>query len=351
MKNNMLLPILLLSAGLAAGCSRKAEEKKPSGPPAVIITVAQALARDMPISERAVGDVDSATAPKVGAEVAGRIVRIRAEIGDAVKKGQILAEIDAADYASDAKKQEAQAAAQQRLTERYRELAAKGFISPSQLESTEAQNVAAHEQQVRAAKNLVRTRIVAPVTGRIEQRLVSEGDWIDLGKPIFQISTSVALRVRLPFPENVASRIKPGQAVRLSTPAAPGKTVEGKIAQLRPQVGGTSRSFDAIVEVKNPGDWKPGASVDGEVVVETHAGAVTVPEISVVLRPAGTVVYVVADGKAAQRIVKTGSKNNGVVEILEGIAAGETVALDGAGFLTDKAAVTVKDAQKKTANH
>jgi RND family efflux transporter MFP subunit len=342
MKKHTLLTILLLCAGLLAGCAKKTEEKKPSGPAAAIVTVTQAQARDVRITERAVGDADSATAPKVGAEVAGRIVKIRAEIGDWVKKGQVLAEIDATDYASDAKKQEAQALTQQRLTERYRDLAAKGFISPTQLESTEAQNVAAHEQDVRAAKNLVRTRIVSPVSGRVDQRLVSEGDWIELGKPVFQVATSEALRVRLPFPENVAFRIKPGQKVLLTTPTASSKTVEGKIAQLRPQVGGASRSFDAIVEVKNPGDWKPGASVDGEVVVETHANAVTVPEISVVLRPAGTVVYVVAEGKAQQRIVKTGSKNNGQVEITEGIAAGETVALDGAGFLTDKAAVAVK---------
>lgn len=342
MKNATLLPLFLLSAGLLAGCAKKAEEKKPAAPPAAIITVVQAQARDLPITERAMGDADSATAPKVGAEVAGRIVRIRAEIGDAVKKGQVLAEIAAGDYASDAKKLEAQAQSQQRLTERYRDLAAKGFISPTLLENTEAQNVAAREQHVRAATNLLRTRIVAPVSGRVEQRLVSEGDWIELGKPVFQISTSEALRVRLPFPESVASRVKPGQRVLLSTPTAPGKTVEGRIAQLRPQVGGSSRSFDAIVEVKNPGGWKPGASVDGEVVVETHANAVTVPETSVVLRPAGAVVYVVADGRAQQRIVKTGNKGNGQVEILEGIAAGETVALDGAGFLTDKAAVTVK---------
>lgn len=344
MKNNTLLMIILLSAGLLAGCAKKAEEKKPSGPPAAIITVTQAQARDLPITERAVGDADSATAPKVGAEVAGRIVKIKAEIGDSVQKGQVLAEIDASDYASDAKRLEAQALTQKRLAERYRELAGKGFISPTQLESTEAENVAAQEQHARAVKNLARTRIVAPVSGRIEQRLVSEGDWIELGKPVFQISTSEALRVRLPFPEGTSSRIKSGQQVLLSTPTAPGKTVEGRIAQLRPQVGGASRAFDAIVEVKNPGDWKPGASVDGEVVVETHANAVMVPEISVVLRPAGAVVYVVAEGKAQQRVVKTGSKGNGQVEILEGISAGDTVALDGAGFLTDQAAVTVKDA-------
>ena len=344
MKNNILLIIFVLSVGLMAGCAKKSEEKKTNGPPAAIITVTQALAQDVSITENAIGNADSATAPKVGAEVSGRIIKIKAEIGDAVKKGQVLAEIDASDYTSDAKKQEAQAISQQRLTERYRDLATKGFISPSQLESTETQNIAAHEQHIRAVKNLQRTRILAPVTGRIEQRLVSEGDWIELGKPVFQIATSAALLVRLPFPENVASRIKPGQRVLLSTPSAPGKTVEGKIAQLRPQVSGSSRSFDAIVEVKNPGDWKPGASVDGEVVVETHANAVTVPEISVVLRPAGTVVYVLKDGKVEQRAVNIGSKNRGMVEILTGIDAGETVALDGAGFLTDQAVVTVKQA-------
>ncbi len=341
--------MLLLSAALAAGCAKKAEEKKPGGPPAAIITVTQAQARDLPIVERSLGEADSVTAPKVGAEVAGRIVRIRAEIGDSVQKGQVLAEIDAGDYASEVRRLEAQALTQKRLAERHRELAAKGFISPTQLESTEAQNVAAQEQHVRAARNLARTRIVAPVGGRIEQRLVSEGDWIELGKPVFQISASEALRVRLPFPESAAARIAPGQKVLLSTPAAPGKAVEGRIAQLRPQVGGSSRAFDAIVEVKNPGGWKPGASVNGEVIVETHANAVTVPEISVVLRPAGAVVYVVADGKARQRVVKAGSKGNGLVEILEGVAAGETVALDGAGFLTDQAAVTVKEpASQKT---
>jgi RND family efflux transporter MFP subunit len=215
------------------------------------------------------------------------------------------------------------------------------------VESYEAQNVAAREQYTRAAKNLARTRIVAPVAGRIDNRFVSEGDWIDLGKPVFQIATSDALRVRLPFPETVASRIKPGQKVILSTPTAPGKTMEGSIEQLRPQVGSANRAVDAIVTVKNPGDWKPGASVNGEVVLETHANAVNVPEISVAVRPAGKVVYVVKDGKAMQRVVKTGVRRDGYIEILEGLVAGETVALDGAGFLTDKAVVAVKAPNKK----
>lgn len=361
MKDTLKLPTLimmLLSAVLAGACNNKAEEKKPSGPPAAIITVTQAQTRDVPVIEHALGEIDGTSVPKVAAEVGGRITRLYADVGDAVKAGQVLAEIEDGDYRiaqqaaqAEVARLEALLANQARLVERYRELVKKEFLSPLKMEETEAQHAAlvqqlaaASAQQERAGRNLQRTRVIAPIAGRIDQRLVSQGDWIELGKPVFQIASSEALRVRLPFPENVAARIKPGQTVALATPTSPDKPVQGVIAQLRPQVGSGSRSFDAIVVVKNPGDWKPGASVDGGVTVETRAGAVTLPETSVVLRPAGTVVYVVANGKAMQRVVRTGAKAQGQVEILEGVAAGETVALDGAGFLTDQAAVTVKAA-------
>lgn len=333
-----LLAALMLGTALM-GCGEK-EEVAPKGPPPALITSAQAQSRDLEIVEEAVGEADSATAPKVAAEVAGRVIRVHVEVGDAVKRGQVLAELDAADFHADAKRLEAQAVTQRRLTERYRDLARQNFISSAKLEEMEALNVAAQEQYTRAAKNLARTRLVAPVAGRVEARYVSQGDWIDLGKPAFQLATSERLRIRLPFPETAAARIRSGQAVHLTTPSAPDKPFTGRVTEVRSLVGSGSRSFDAIVEVDNPGEWKPGASVNGRVVIETHAGAVMVPEQSVVLRPAGTVVYVIANGKAAQRVVRTGIKERGQIEVLEGLAAGETVAVDGAGFLTDGAAVS-----------
>lgn len=342
--DNRFMIVLLSTALFLPGCAKKTEEQK-KGPPPALITVTQAQARTMQVVEQSVGEIDSTTAPKVGAEVAGRIIRVLVDIGDPVKKGQLLAEIDATDYSADAKRLEAQAVSQKKLAERYRELARKGFISPSALESYDAQDVSAREQSVRAVKNLSRTRIVSPVDGRIDSRFVSVGDWIDLGKPVFQISTSEKLRIRLPFPEGVAQRIKVGQTVNLSTPTAPDGGVTGKIAQVRPAVGSTNRAFDAVVEIRNPGDWKPGASVNGTVIIEEHENAVVVPEVSVVLRPAGKVVYVIDNGKAVQHIVRSGVVQNGQVEILHGLKAGATVAVDGAGFLTDKAAVTVKEAK------
>ncbi len=345
-RSTYLLLCLLLPFALAA-CGKKEAAQK--GPLPSLISVTQAQARNLEIIETAIGEADSTTMPKVAAEVAGRVVKLYAEVGDAVKQGQVLAELDASDYAADAKRLQAQATTQQRLTARYQDLAKQGFISPSKLEEVETQNIAAQEQYSRAAKNLARTRIVAPVTGHIDARFVSLGDWIDLGKPAFQLASSERLRIRLPFPETVAPRIRPGQTVYLASPSAPDTPFTGRVSEVRPVVGSTSRSFDAIVEVGNPGAWKPGASVTGRVVTGSHAHAVMVPEASVVLRPAGAVVYTVANGKAAQRIVQTGIKDQGQVEILDGLAAGETVAVDGAGFLSDRAAVKVQQtAQAKT---
>lgn len=356
-----LILSLLLATGLTSGCAKKAEDKK-SGPPPANISVAAAQNRDVVLSERSVGEVDSAAAPKVAAEVAGRIVKVNVEIGDPVKFGQVLAELDGHDYQfaklgaqAEVARLEATLATQARQTERYRELVKKNFISPLAMDQTESLEIATREQLAaaqalleRADYNLKRTHIVAPVSGRVDQRMISVGDWIELGKPLFQVATSDKLRIRLPFPEGAAARIKAGQTVLLSTPAAPGETLDGRIEQIRPVVSGGSRAFDAIVEVKNPGLWRPGASVNGEVVVETHPGAVTVPEQSVVLRPAGKVVYVLEGDQVLQHPVKTGIKRDGQVEIVEGLKAGEIVAVDGAGFLTDKAKVAVQQKGEAT---
>jgi hypothetical protein len=82
------------------------------------------------------------------------------------------------------------------------------------------------------------------------------------------------------------------------------------------------------------------------VITGRNENAVVVPEQSVVLRPAGKVVYLIADGKAKQQAVQVGSKQRGLVEISSGLKGGETVALDGAGFLSDGAVVNVREMPK-----
>ena len=103
--------------------------------------------------------------------------------------------------------------------------------------------------------------------------------------------------VRLPFPDHVANRLKIGQTVTLSSFSDPTKTVPGKIREIRPALDSTTLSREVIVAVS--GGWRPAGSIRGEVVLGVHKSALVVPEQAVVLRPAGSVVYV-AEGETVK---------------------------------------------------
>jgi RND family efflux transporter MFP subunit len=138
--------------------------------------------------------------------------------------------------------------------------------------------------------------------------------------------------------------------VRLESPAAPGKLVETRIDEIKPTVNAGNRALDAIVRFDSAdGAFRGGGSVNARVVLNVRENALMVPEHAVVLRPAGKVVYVVQDRRAAQRVVETGLRQDGWQEVTKGLAPGEVIATDGAGFLSDGAAVMLADSAKEQA--
>ena len=149
--------------------------------------------------------------------------------------------------------------------------------------------------------------------------------------------------MRLPFPMNVARRLKIGQAVALSSFDEPGKTTNGRISAIRPALNTSTDSLDVIVEIRDPQAWSPRGSLRGEVVMEVNRGALAVPEQAVAIRPAGAVVYSVENGIAKAHTVTTGITRNGLVEIRTGLRAGETVVVDGASLLTDGARINIRN--------
>ena len=150
--------------------------------------------------------------------------------------------------------------------------------------------------------------------------------------------------VRLPFPEQVAHQLKLGQVVTLTTFAG-NKSAQGRIREIRPPLNVTTQSRDVIVAVSNAG-WRPEGSIRGEVNLGVRRNALIVPEQAVVLRPAGSVVYVIEGDVAKQRSVKTGIVSEGVIEIVEGVKVEETVAVDGASLLSDNVKIKVRESNK-----
>ncbi len=360
MQGRHLVIIFAAVVGLSACGGPESATQEQAAPtiPATRISVHTAARATIEVTDSTVGWVDSKSAPALTAEVSGRVTRILVDAGDQVQQGQLLAEIDPTAYrlardaaAADVQRLQALVENQQRQVERNRRMLEENFIAEAMYEDSRSQLQALSEQlrgaQARldnAERDLRNTRVLAPVSGVVDQRLITAGDFVAAGQPLLRLVSGQTLRVHLPFPETVAARLSPGLPVRLSTPLAPDEVVTGKIDELRPSLG-RARAVEAIVDVQNPGSWRAGASVRGTVVLETRDNIV-LPEAAVVLRPAGRTVYVIANGRATARLVEVGTMRDGQVEILSGLQPGELVALDGAGFLTDGALVSLQESAR-----
>ena len=350
------LSLALIALGtLAAGCGGKDQDDAATRVRKTPVTVAQAVQERVDAIETTVGRLEATEAPALAAETSGRVVRLFVDGGSVVKQGQILAELDGepqrlavASARASVERLEALLANQQRTVKRYQELRSKA-VSESMLEEAIAQQSAreaelndARARLAEAQYRLDRTRIKSPVDAIVERRLISVGDFVSPGTPVVTIVGRDRMRVVLPFPERLSGQLKPGLAVTLDQPAHPGKVVAGTITEVRPMVGTNNRAVETLVDLPAGTDWPAGSSVTARVVLASRE-SVVVPTGSVVRRPAGDVVYVLEDDKAVEHKVTIGIRTSERAEVLSGVAAGATVVLSGAGFLTDGALVAVRE--------
>ena len=344
----------LLLMLLLAACAEK-EDAGPAERPTAV-TATESERRMVERIELTVGRLEANDAPEVSAETSGQVIRIHADAGDRVEAGALLAELDSEpqqlavnSVAAEVRRLEAVLANQRVRVGRLRNLAERQSVAQDQLdeavtevESLEAQLDEARSRLADAEFNLRRTRILSPVDGQIQRRMLSKGDYVEPGRVLFELVAPGYLRAILPLPERLQDELEVGQSVRLSLPARPENRVEATVSEIRPMIGIGSRALELIVDLENPGGWRPGGSVTGRVVLDRREGVV-VPAQAVVRRPAGRVVYVVDGERARERAVTTGLQNVFGIEITEGLDAGETVVLDGAGFLTDGALLDIQE--------
>jgi RND family efflux transporter MFP subunit len=352
-----LLTFLLAACGASSDKSAEKDGEKKGRKP-TLVTVTQVKKQAIETTEEAMGSLEGLINPTVAAEVAARVVNVHVVIGQTVKQGQLIATLDATDFAMQRNEAQAEIARIQALLANQAKIAArnqalmdKKFISQNAVDNDIAQqNVL--KQQLEGARARVgsinhssnKARVIAPVSGVVEKKLVDTGDFVRVGDPIVQIVSKQKLRAHLPFPEQIGAQLKPGLKVRLTTPTS-NKTVESVIHELKPMITEGSRTIDVIADVVDEPEWQPGASVTGVVILGEKAAAIMIPEQSLVLRPAGEVVYVVRDNVAYQAVVKTGARQNGLIELIEGLQPNEMIVVDGAGFLTDKAPVSIQQAK------
>lgn len=301
----------------------------PGGGP-VNVEVAEVAARTVEEDVDAVGTLRSSESVVVRPEISGRIERLNFTEGAAVAKGQVIVALDDSVPAAELAQAKANLALAESSFNRTQELEKEKFVSATAKDQAlNSLRVAQANVQLAEAR-LAKTKIIAPFGGIIGIRQVSVGDYVKEGQDLVTLEDISALKVDFRLPEQLLAVLKPGQTVEVGTDALPGRKFIAVLDAIDPLVDQNGRAVLLRARLKNTeGQLRPGMFVRTRLIVSARANALTVPEEALVPVGADQFVFRVADGKAQRVKVRTGMRRGGTVEIVEGLAAGDTIVTAG----------------------
>jgi RND family efflux transporter MFP subunit len=359
------IAVALLGGAAATLAVRAADDKSdvsksaPKTAPraALTVTVTQPQRASLASTVSANGNVAAWQEAIVGAESNGwRLAEVRVNVGDVVKRGQVLAtfvpdmvQADLAQSRASVAEAEATLAEATANAQRARDLQASGALSAQQINQylTAERTAQARLEAVRAATKvqqlrLAQTQVLAPDAGVVSARSATVGAVVPAGQELFRLIRQGRLEWRAEVAANELSQLKPGMAVRVST--AGGAAVAGKLRMVAPTVDAATRNGLVYVDLPQPGAAKAGMFARGEFEIGSSS-AQTLPQTAVLLRDGFSYVFKLgADNKVAQAKVSVGRRVGERIEITGGLDAGGRVVASGAGFLSDGDLVRVVDA-------
>ena len=354
-----------LVTGIVAFSVHAADEKKPAAAapqPALTVTVAQPQTASLPLRIAANGDVAAWQEASVGAEANGlRLAQVLVNVGDVVKRGQVLAvfapesvQADVAQMRAGLAEAEATLAEATANAQRARDLQASGALSAQQINQyftaertaqarVEAQRAMAKVQQLRLAQ----TKVLAPDNGVISARSATVGAVLPAGQELFRMIRQGRLEWRAEVSSADLAALKPGLSVLVTPPnVAP---LKGTVRMVAPTVDPQTRNGLVFVDLPAPGAAKAGMFARGEFDIGSGQG-LTLPQSAVLLRDGFSYVLRVGpDSKVSEAKVKVGRRVGDRIEIVDGLAADARVVASGGGFLGDGDTVRVVEAPVKSA--
>ena len=332
---------------LALAACGKPDTDDAATPASMAVSLARAESRMIERSVIASGPVSAWEEMQLGVELSGvRVTALHVDVGQSVKKGQVLLELDHRTLDSDLRQAQASAAeadagvvlAQSNLN-RGQALVREKLISASAFDELRAGLVQAQARQAtaRAARDGVQLRrdfaaLRAPDDGVISKRLVQPGQVVAAGSELLRLIRQGRLEWRAELSETELARVAPGAKVLLS---AAGKVIEGRVRAVTPGVDSQTRTGTIYVDLPAPGALQAGSFVEGRIITSASNGLV-VPAAAVVQRDGYAYVFTVDDKNTVHRVrVATGATQDGRIEILSGLKPGTAVVERGAGFLGD----------------
>ncbi|CUX20567.1 RND family efflux transporter, MFP subunit [Agrobacterium deltaense Zutra 3/1] len=300
----------------------------------------------------------------IGTAVTGqRIVEVFVDVGDTVAAGELLARLESKTLAAQVEQTEATVArahatlaeaeaAEIEASENLRraeglsgssvskeqlgQRRAAAAMAQAKIEGARAELAGAQAQLTQHRLELERTEILSPKPGVITQRHARIGAMPDSTEPLFRLLQDGELEFLAEAPERVLPSLQTGQSVAIAVNGV-ARAIQGTIRVVEPAVNTQSRLGIVRIAVPPAADLRAGAFARGKVDFGERRFLVSVPEAALRLRREGAAQLVVVDGenRVARRAVRVGQAQNGVVEILEGLSAGERVVESASAFLRD----------------
>lgn len=300
------------------------------GPPFIPVNMMKVAATPVSNTVNAVGALIAEDSVVLRPEIDGRIDRLLFSEGQPVKKGALLVTLDSADQRARVAAAQADLKLAESRYKRSEELVAQNFISKQALDEARANLDILHARLRQEQVALDKTMLRAPFAAQVGLRQVSPGAYVSKGDDIVRLDALGNLKLEVPVPETYLTLVRIGLPITLTIDALPGQSFSGKVHAIDPVVDPVSRNVRVRARIANPkGQLKPGmfARAVADLGGKTHA--ILLPEQVIVPRPDGNYVFLAVNGKAELRKVVLGKREPGRVEIVSGVAVGDTVILDG----------------------
>lgn len=364
MKQHSLFLTIFIAALLSSACTAKKETK---APPSVPVKVAQALQKDVPVQVKAIGNIEAFTSVAIKSQVSGQIARVHFKEGSDVRKGTLLISIDQEPFLATLSQCEAALAknrAQEKFAreqaQRYAGLLKEGIVTHDQYDLLKATaesfaaSVAADRAAIKSARiQLGYCSIRSPVSGRTGTLALQPGNLAKANDlPLVTINQVSPIYATFSVPEKLLADVKRAMAgkelkIEALIPNEPGKTEVGTISFLDNAVNAATGTIKLKGVFANTARklW-PGQFTDVVMTLGVRKNAVVVPTNAIQTNQQGQFVYVVkADKKVEMRQVTSAAAAGEETVIEKGLAAGETVVVDGQLRLTPGTSVDTNDKQ------
>lgn len=333
----------LAIAPLTISCSN-GQSASVGGGDAIAVVADTVAARTAADAITMSGNVEGATTVKSGFMVAGRVASVAYDEGDVVGRGTLLATLDTTNYAIARDLADVQARQAADEHSRLKLMYDRGSLSESDYLKSQFALEGAQAQLRLRQKDLADTRLYSPIGGILLKKLAEAGEIVAAGQPILVVADISSVNVLAYIPENRLHEIAIGQEASVAI-AAIATTVGGTIAEVGGMADPQTRAFTVKVKVANP-DMKirPGMIADVQVASSATRQTLTIPPKAVMHTPDGqTYVYVVdtASALAFRRDVALGAVGSEGVDVVAGLAAGETIVVGGQQKLSNGARISL----------